>query len=155
MFQQIREWDVKIGKKIFHPIVIKLCHILKCNQYRLSRDIWFMTFAGLAIHEVFIKHEPLVWWKWMVLTIFFLSAVVFKDTKSSADPITRGLLWVNLLSFIVAFVVVGYTIGQFVSGLVTGVILLIAEYAKTIDTIPPKKDKQKKSKEVYHESLVG
>lgn len=132
---KIKEIDVWIGKTLFHPIVISLCRFLNCTQYRLSRDFIFLGFLLLLI-KLLVFNQYIHWFLWFVLTFCFVrAAFVSQYIKVKPSIILRIIL--------IAGVIINIRFGierpsEFVNQIMI-FILLIGEYALTIDTIPPKK----------------
>ena len=155
MMNTLKEIDVWIGKKVFHPPVILLCRIMECTQHRLHRDLWFVAVMFLVCMDAFVIGESVVWWKWIILTIVFIrAALVNQNVKSDSSFIFR--MFVYLMIFIdMILVYYNSRLSELVVSTIFHIVILLAEYAATIDTLPPRKKKEKKQKEVYHESLVG
>jgi hypothetical protein len=122
--------DVWIGKSLFTPLIIKVCQLTRQSQFAVSRLFWFV-----AALDGFYRAETLLWSViWGVMSLFMMVTASMR-----ADSPTQSLMSFRLLS--VAFF--GLDV---LKGIVTGVwagcefwlFVLIAEYAATIRTIPPR-----------------
>lgn len=135
MFAKIDLW---IGKTLFVPPIIKLCQLTRQSQYAVSRLFWF-----IAAMDAFYRAETLfssILWGGM-------SIVMMVSATRRADMPTASLLFFRML----ALAFLGIDIGQ---GAATGewagtefwIFVLIAEYAATILTVPPKEDRKVSAK---------
>lgn len=153
MTTKLKEADVWVGKTVFHPIAIALCHIFRCTQYRLSRDLWFFVIVVMICEKIFYRHISPNFLDWFMLVLFFaIASFRSPDKKSFSSGFGRGFLWLLLLSTIIGYFL-NKKLDSFIRDFVLLHVLLLAEYALTIDTLPPKKDKKKK--EVYREQFSG
>lgn len=152
---ELRETDVWIGKNIFHPQVIFLCRLLNSTQHRLQMDLWFLGFMGSICFQLSISKEPVSWFDWLILTILFLAAILISPQKRGASYLwLRIFLLVSAFSKTLEVIISVYkdTLDySYIVNLVINIMFLIAEYATTIDTIPPLGSS--KRKEVYRESF--
>jgi FtsH-binding integral membrane protein len=117
-----------------------------------------MAVMFLFCVDVFVSKESPVWWKWILLVFFFLIAVrMDPNKKTTSNPIFRLFFWLMFVrDLILSAILIFYN--QALPTLVLLVFnctVMLAEYAITIDTIPPRKDKKKNKREVYHESYSG
>lgn len=126
--------DVWIGRTLFLPPIIKFCQLTHQSQFAVSRLFWF--FAAL---DGFYQSDS-----WFSSILFGVMSVIMMLTASlRADMPTyssRGfrLLTVALLLLDVLMGVIG---GDW-RGIEFWVLVLIAEYAATIRTLPPKEEKR-------------
>lgn len=131
MFAKIDHW---IGKTLFVPPIIKLCQLTRQSQYAVSRLFWF-----IAALDAFYRAETLFW----SLLWGGMSIVMMISASRRADMPTASFLFFRMLA--VAFlgfdIVRGVTTGLW-AGTEFWVFVLIAEYAATILTIPPKEDRK-------------
>jgi hypothetical protein len=128
--------DVWIGKSLFTPLIIKVCQLTRQSQFAVSRLFWFV-----AALDGFYRAETLISSViWGVMSLFMMVTASLR-----ADSPTQSVMFFRLLS--VAFL--GLDV---LKGIVTGVwagcefwlFVLIAEYAATIRTIPPRETKRAK-----------
>jgi surface polysaccharide O-acyltransferase-like enzyme len=124
------EADAWIGKTLFIPPIIKLCHLTRQTQYAVSRLFWFV-----AALDGFYRAETLfssVLWGG-VSVIMMIGAV------RRADAPSPTFMWFRLLAvvmFLLALLKVAVT-GEW-GGAEFWIFILIAEYAATIRTLPPR-----------------
>jgi len=129
--------DAWLGKTLFHPPIILACQITRQSQYALHRALWFFA----ACHATYyIRDDGLVWtimlWVWTIALL--ISATVMPDRETVSMGWFRFLIWALLLLEIPATVVGGHLRATSVRD----VIILFAEYAATIKTIPPRKKRE-------------
>lgn len=153
-----RRWDNWIGRRGFHPLVIRLCWWTGWTQYAVSGAAWVV--ATLCLLRVLWATPLIGTWGQIILCIawipaIFLRAHLFIDRPDEALPSyfsSRMVLWAMLFMRIVPTVSLVYlralTHYEIMSGLwfvLFNSTALFAEYARTIDTIPPKPKKEPKS----------
>lgn len=149
----MRNVDVWVGKRIFQPIAIKLCHLLGINQYRLHSYIWLLVLLWLIYDGPGAKP---MWADWVIYGLTILVAALWTvATALVPDRLSRSLfafrmVWLIFFTMDVLGVVVTFTQGEpdwlFAALATRHFLVLIAEYATTITTLPPKKKKEKKTK---------
>ena len=126
--------DFWIGKTLFLPLIIKLCHLLRQSQYAIARLFWFAAMlSGLYRADHAVDY-----------LVFGLGSFIMMLTASlRADRPTRSQLWFRMLA-IVALAVRIATIaaGGSLDGIEFWTFVLIAEYATTIRTLPPRNVKK-------------
>ena len=133
----ITRFDTWIGLKLFHPIIIFICQITKQTQYAFSRSLWFMYWV------IYLYYNDSVIWQ----TIAFVCALggliglgMFPDKPVKSYGWVRLAFWIIfIVNLIPTSFISLYTIG-------ITILLLFAEYALTIKTIPPRKKKEKLGK---------
>lgn len=138
MRRMISRIDIWIGKTFFVPPIIKLCHLTRQSQYAVARLFWFMAMlSGLYRAENMIDY-----------VIFGLGSVFMMLTASlRADRPTRSQRWFRMFA-------VGSFVMKVISSVASGIFLgiefwffvLIAEYAATIRTLPPRETKGKSAR---------
>ena len=147
----IRRLDQWIGKHIFHPPIIWICQRTGFSQYQLSR---YLAWIGVAIFLVICPRSS--WSDFLLFTLIAIILVVRtillgvgSDRPMQSLGSTRFIalfaIAYNLLRITVIFV--GYKYVSFEDLYLAGSFLIMAtaEYALTITTIPPHKNKKKKS----------
>ncbi len=121
--------DIWIGKNLFHPIIIKICHMLTIGQYffsRMSELLWFM-FLLWGWSE-----EPHSWFAWTIITILGVLIVVFlelhKDRPRKVSAIFRAI-WFGIL--------ISDSINLEWKFIIADIFQLFCLYAMTLDDLPP------------------
>jgi hypothetical protein len=135
IFSSTDQW---IGKTLFVPPIIKLCQLTRQSQFAVSRLFWF-----IAALDGFYHAETLFWsivWAGM-------SIVMMVSATQRADHPTPSFMLFRLLAmaFLVLDLLKGATLGQW-AGTEFWILVLIAEYAATIRTIPPLESRSKAAK---------
>ncbi len=126
-FTEIDHW---IGRTLFVPPIVKLCQLTQQSQYAVSRLFWF-----IAALDGFYRAETLVAsviWGGMSLYMMITAA-------SRADAPTASFVFFRLLAVVMLIfdLLRGITVGIW-AGSEFWVFVLVAEYATTIRTIPPR-----------------
>ncbi len=126
--------DFWIGRTLFVPPIILFCRLTHQSQFAVSRLFWF--FAAL---DGFYQSP-----NWISLILFgglsifmMLTAALRSDMPVFSVISTRLLAMAALL----IFVGIGIVDGDW-GGIEFWVLVLIAEYAATIRTLPPREDKR-------------
>lgn len=122
--------DAWVGKTLFIPPIIKLCQATSQTQFAVSRLFWF-----IAALDGFYQAETLfssVLWGGMSVVMMIMA------TRRADDP-TGSYMFFRLLglAFLVVDVAAGAITGKW-AGAEFWVIVLAAEYASTIRTVPPR-----------------
>lgn len=129
MLARIDHW---IGKTLFMPLIVKLCHLTRQTQYAVARLFWFAAMlSGLYRSEHVFDY-----------IVFGLGSFFMMLTASlRADRPARSHLWFRLLALVLLVVRIGdIALGGPALGIEFWVFVLIAEYAATIRTLPPRKN---------------
>ncbi|WP_235398862.1 hypothetical protein [Sphingomonas sp. SRS2] len=126
--------DVWVGKTLFIPPIVKLCQITKQSQYAVSRLFWFIT----ALDQLRIATSLTS----QIIAGLFSIFMMF-TASMRADMPAFSMMWFRMvaLAFLVLDVFSGVVSGTW-RGVEIWVLVLFAEYAATITTIPPKEDKK-------------
>lgn len=138
--------DAWIGKTLFHPPIIWLCQRLKLTQYRFSVYTWLIALF------FWLTHNPKSWSDWFLYVFLVLLTIVqMLITLFCPEHIlecTRGdgkyfrLFWIPYsVLFIVIPDAVTHTVQLWQPA---ALLVLMASYANTIDTIPPLEAKEPK-----------
>jgi hypothetical protein len=130
-FAKLDHW---IGSTLFVPLIIKLCQLTRQSQFAVSRLFWF-----IAALDGFYRAETLFWsilWGGM-------SVLMMITASQRADRPTASFMFFRMLSlvFLGFGLVKGATTGEW-AGTEFWVLVLIAEYAATIRTIPPRETRK-------------
>ena len=126
LFAKVDAW---VGKTLFIPPIIKLCQITRQTQFAVSRLFWF-----IAALDGFYRADTLF------SSIFWggLSVVMMITATKRADSPTASFILCRLLFllFFILDLLNGAATGKW-AGVEFWVLVLTAEYAATIPTIPP------------------
>jgi hypothetical protein len=126
--------DLWIGKNLFVPPIVRFCQLTRQSQFAVSRLFWFV-----AALDGFYRADTV----FSAVLFGVLSLVMMVTASLRADMPTRSSMWFRMLSL--AFLVLDLAAGA-VRGAWAGsefwLFVLIAEYASTIRTIPPRETKR-------------
>jgi hypothetical protein len=128
-FTEIDRW---IGATLFVPLIIKLCHLTRQSQFAVARLFWFIA-ALDGFYRAETLFESVLWG--------VMSLVMMVTAARRADSPTASFMFFRLLA-------AAFFVTDFIRGAATGawtgtefwVFVLIAEYAATIRTLPPRKN---------------
>ena len=126
--------DLWIGKTLFVPPIVKFCQLTGQSQFAVSRLFWFA-----AALDGFWRSDTL-----FSSVIFGVMSIVMMLTASlRADMPARSMMGFRMLAilFLALDVIKGFGTGVW-AGIEFWVLVLIAEYAATIRTIPPRESKK-------------
>lgn len=135
-FTKIDAW---VGKTLFIPPIIKLCQVTRQSQFAVSRLFWF-----IAALDGFYRAETLFSSiLWGGLSVFMMITATRR-----ADSPTASFMFFRMLGllFLVLGLVKAAAIGEW-AGVEFWVLVLIAEYAATIRTVPPKEESKRRAVE--------
>lgn len=126
-FSKIDHW---IGKTLFIPPIIKLCQLTGQTQFAVSRLFWF-----IAALDGFYHAETLftsILWGGM-------SVLMMITASQRADHPTASFMFFRMLAvvFLLLDLLKGGVTGEW-GGTEFWILVLIAEYAATIRTLPPR-----------------
>lgn len=126
LFATLDEW---VGRTLFIPLIIKLCQVTRQSQFAVSRLFWF-----IAALDGFYRADTLfssILWGGM-------SVIMMITAASRADSPTASFRFFRMLSllFLALDLVAAGVTGEW-SGVEFWLLVLIAEYASTIRTVPP------------------
>lgn len=136
--------DLWIGKTLFLPLIIKLCHLLRQSQYAIARLFWFAAMlSGLYRADHVIDY-----------LIFGLGSLIMMLTASlRADRPTRSQLWFRIFAIAaLAARLATVAAGGSLVGIEFWIFVLIAEYAMTIQTLPPRNVEKTTARSVQAET---
>lgn len=126
-FAKIDHW---IGKTLFVPPIIKLCQLTRQSQFAVSRLFWF-----IAALDGFYRADTLF------TSILWGGVSVFMMITASqrADSPTGSFMFFRMLGvvFLAFDLLKGAVTGEW-AGSEFWIFVLIAEYAATIRTVPPR-----------------
>ncbi len=126
LFAKVDAW---IGKTLFIPPIIKLCQSTRQTQFAVSRLFWFV-----AALDGFYRAETLfssILWGGM--SVFMMATATRR-----ADMPTASFMFFRMLSvvFLIIDIAKAAVTGEW-AGTEFWFLVLIAEYAATIRTVPP------------------
>lgn len=126
-FAKIDHW---IGRTLFVPPIVKLCQLTNQSQYAVSRLFWFIA-ALDGLYRAETVFGMVLWGG--------ISLVMMVTAARRADSPTASFMFIRLLAalLLVIDLLRGAATGEW-SGAEFWVFVLVAEYAATIRTIPPK-----------------
>jgi hypothetical protein len=123
------EFDVWIGKTLFVPPIIKLCQVTRQSQYAVARLLWFVVALDQLRIATTLGSQ--------IIAGLFSLAMMF-SASLRADMPHFSMRWFRMmaLAFLVLDLVSSIRSGQW-KGIEIWLLVLFAEYAATIDRIPP------------------
>ncbi|MBA3678263.1 MAG: hypothetical protein H0W74_12820 [Sphingosinicella sp.] len=127
LFAKIDRW---VGTNLFIPPIIKLCQLTRQSQFAVSRTFWFV-----AALDGFYRAETLFWSiVWGAMSLFMMITATRR-----ADSPTGSFMFFRMLAlvFLAIDLARGAATGQW-AGSEFWLFVLIAEYASTIRTVPPR-----------------
>lgn len=132
--------DAWLGMNLFHPPIILLCQLTRQTQYAIHRALWFFA----ALHATYYdKHDSWGWaaflWIWVIFN--FLGAVLVPDMEAKSYGPFRAVFWIFFLIGVLGLVV----LGELSNSTVRALMILFAEYAATIKTIPPRRKRERRT----------
>lgn len=136
----LRRADAWVGLNVFHPPIIWLCQRLGYTQWRLSRDMWFLFGMYLVWTLHHHGHQGAAWIAMVLAALSFFRAVLLPPSAATPSLFGIRVLWWAVLPLDVWDLA---TKGEPIHVLAT-LWILVAEYAATITTLPPRKKKRPK-----------
>ncbi len=127
LFSKIDRW---VGTTLFVPLIIKLCQITRQSQFAISRLFWF-TAALDGFYRAETLFSSLLWGGVSVIMMFTASS---RADSPTASFLVFRMLGVIFLSF---SMMQAAATGKW-AGSEFWIFVLIAEYASTIRTLPPR-----------------
>lgn len=130
--------DAWLGKTLFHPPIILLCQMTHQSQYAIHRAFWFIA----ACHATYYAQGDGWGWTiflWIWTILLFISATVWPDRETLSLAWFRFLIWALLLLEVPVMLAESHLRDE----AVRSIIILFAEYAATIKTIPPRKTRER------------
>tara|TARA_R110000787_G_scaffold208846_8_gene318938 strand:+ start:23182 stop:23634 length:453 start_codon:yes stop_codon:yes gene_type:complete len=138
----LRRVDAWLGKTLFHPPIILLCQQTRQSQYAIHRALWFFA----ACHATYYAMADGVGWAqsiflWIFVIIMLVSASFDPDRPARSLFAIRLLFWVFFITGLIACAITS----SVTDGTVRAVMILFAEYAATIKTIPPRTTRESRA----------
>ncbi len=126
IFAKIDAW---VGKTLFIPPIIRLCQATRQSQFAVSRLFWF-----IAALDGFYRAETLFSsFLWGGMSVLMMITATKRADHPTASFMIFRMLGVLLL---IVDVVKAVSTGQW-AGVEFWPLVLVAEYAATIRTVPP------------------
>lgn len=122
--------DVWVGKTLFVPPIVKLCQATRQSQYAVSRLLWFVTALDQLRIATSLTSQIIAG----LFSLFMMFTASFR-----ADMPAISLMWFRIMALLLLVLDVfsGVVSGAW-KGVEIWILVLFAEYAATIRTIPPK-----------------
>ena len=137
LFERLDAW---LDINLFHPPIILACQLTRQTQYAMHRALWFFA----ACHAtVYLERDDWLWvaFMWFFVVITLLNATVYADWPVITVRAFR-LFWFFLLIGQATVTLLG---GELLASSIRSVIILFAEYAATIKTIPPRRKREQRA----------
>lgn len=136
----LRLADAWIGAKLFHPPIIWLCQRASITQYAVYRYLWWAAALWMVWSD---DHTSKV----KTACVVIVALVRTLSAGLSVDRPTRPVGWVRAI-FLGCLAIDAFDAAAgrqtAVASCVSDVLILAAEYAATITTIPPRKKRQER-----------
>lgn len=130
--------DRWIGRTLFVPGIVKLCQITNQTQFAVSRLFWFIAaLDGLYRAETLLS------------SVLFggLSLMMMITASLRANDPTTSFMWFRMFALVLfAIDVLRGAMTSEWAGVEFWVFVLIAEYAATIRTVPPRRTEKRATK---------
>ena len=130
----LTEIDGWVGKTLFLPPIIKLCQVTRQTQYAISRLLWFVV----ALDQLRLANTL---GERIIAGVFSLFMMVTASLRADMPAVSMMLFRILAIAMLVIDVVHGAAAGQW-RGIEVWLLILFAEYAATIRTIPPAETKE-------------
>ncbi len=141
MFARLDAW---LAKYAFHPPIIWFCQITRQTQYAASRLFWFT-----AMLMMFYRASSL--WAQVFMGLMCLSGMLSASLRANEHTESWSVMrriWLCLAvldtSLFVLCVIYDEKVGGASLNVAIDIVVLFAEYAATIKTIPPRKTRERK-----------
>lgn len=145
--------DIWAGKTLFIPLIIKVCQKAKITQYKFAAYGWAIAVMLLLTRRPEGVTDWIMYAIMVVIGVSFIAvAAVRPDLPRSPSSFMRVMAWFTVLVLVLPRVVMTLT---FDYRELYWLLVLFAEYARTIDTIPPEEIKEKATKLVPSKSRTG
>jgi hypothetical protein len=137
----IRRLDIWLGKTLFHPPIILICQRTRQTQYAVHRALWFFS-ACVATATMSRESWGAVAMMWAWTLFNLVNASWQPDRPTYPFGLFRFIIWVLLVPDIL-LAATGHQPAW--RGVAINTLVLFAEYAATIKTIPPRKTREKRA----------
>lgn len=137
MIAAVDQW---LAKKLFHPVIIRMCWLLNRSQHWIANHLYWI--GSLAMLYYAMNDGE------VILAVIWGFISIIETIKTGLSPNHEGVSYTivrYLLLVCWVFLGVGTALGKGVEVLhIAFMLILVSEYARTIETIPPKPTKEKK-----------
>lgn len=145
MWEKIDTW---VGKTLFVPIIIRICQKLKCTQQHFHRAAWALAWLTMLYFAESLGWIILIG---LIALVSVISLALAPDRALPQGTTSRfwRMMWLALLMLDAAGITLDLTVGANAYDrhlAVVHILILFAEYAATIKTIPPLEDRERVGK---------
>lgn len=131
--------DAWIGKVLMHPPIILICQLARISQHAFNRYLWWIV----ALHALWQDDH-----RQIAFTLFFILFALARTVSAARDPDRESRSTLFLRIFFLAALITSVAMlpfGYHLDGTDLDTLMaLIAEYAATIRTIPPREIREEK-----------
>lgn len=133
----IHRLDAWIGLRLFHPPIIWLCQRTGMTQWAFYRYLWWV-FALWAVWRD--PRDSVIGTVWIVgfALLRTLNAGLALNTPVRSSLLVRGIIYALL-----AIILIPPISQRDIEGALMQLVILTAEYAATISTIPPRRQRER------------
>jgi hypothetical protein len=132
--------DIWLGKTLFHPPIILACQLTRQTQHAMHKALWFFA----ACHATyFLPYDSwfIVALVWGYTILLMIGATAFADVPSRSWGGFRLVIWI----FVILGLITTAITGEVREAQFREIIILFAEYAATIKTIPPRRKRERRT----------
>jgi hypothetical protein len=133
----LRRLDAWLGKTLFHPPIILLCQLTRQSQHAMHRTLWFFVACHATYYAQGASWAVLAF-VWFYAVFTFIWAAAFADHPSFSFGLFRFIIWFSFGMEALATAING----EIRHAQVREVMILFAEYAATIRSIPPRRPRE-------------
>lgn len=135
-------WIDSIVGRTLYPIIVKLCHWFDWNQYQIYRYSYVLSSMLVFIEVWETGSWFLIAYTGFWMFIFILSAIVFDGQPPKENAHSGKPIWRVMYVIIAVIITVLFIINKDHGSLNMAIYLaMLGEYARAIDTIPPRERK--------------
>lgn len=144
----IHRFDLWLGKRLFIPIAIRLCQLLRMSQYALHTYIWLAVF----FYNLSLGPQQFGWFWYTLMALMMLVWVLIaglapESIRQSFTPIRFMFVALFLMDFPLLVMMIANHEPHLVQRAVQSFkdwTIVLAEYALCITHVPPLEKKAKK-----------
>jgi len=139
---RLTRFDAWLGLRVFHPPIIRFCQLTGYTQHKLHRDLWFAVALWVAWRA---NVDDRSWWViGMLLFLCVIMGLRAAITPASFPGQTWSWFRLLILFWMLFSLPLTIALGEW-DKWVDDLAILVAEYAATITTIPPRKRRESKA----------
>lgn len=135
---RIAAFDAWLGRRVFHPPIIWVCQRARITQWAFYRYAWWIAALWIVGRDDHTSTLQSVW-----LVIFALIRTLSAGLALNRPATSSRLLRMVFLTFAVLDALMAARLHRVTASLCTDLLVLLAEYATTIVTIPPRRERQR------------